>query len=243
LEHLQESDWIGFGAAVEWIACRGGSMSERKYSKRVDDATNALVAKLSSLNTSVCERLVRGVPIKDGGKHVSVDSGIWRNVEVGGANYALDKYHLALVDDEDEWAGSVENLNEGWTRLEICTSFIRDNWKPGTLELDPEKQSDPKNSTDQPKGSASVRAMARIFLEYVFAHIPADLTPAPRDEIVKLALERFPDLTRNAGRDLFDEMHPKSWSTKQGPRGPRKPDRKERWKQFRQLMLAADLHN
>lgn len=241
---LHESEWIGFGAAVEWIACRGRNMPEHEYKKRLAEATETLVDRLCQLDPYSCEAIVEGIPTQEpDNKYGSVDHGVWPNVELNDAEYSLDDYYLALVDEKDEWGGSVENRSGGWTRLRIRTYFVRENWKAGSLELDPAKQPDPNDSKDLPKGSFRESVIARSFIEYILAHIPDDLVPPPDDDIVQLVRERFPDISRPVARRILKQVRPKNWPSKRGPRGPRQPDRNKRWEKFRRLMIAADLQN
>lgn len=69
-----DRNWIGLGAAVEWIELRGMPMPVERHHELEDEA--ALVTVLADLPSDLAESLVRGVREEEPGPLVPIPSGI-----------------------------------------------------------------------------------------------------------------------------------------------------------------------
>lgn len=221
-------NWIGFGAAIEWIAMRGQPLSLQSYWARDDDAAEALVSELADLPPPIAESLVRGVAEDESGPLVPIPSGIWRLTATSDANDEEQPYRLIGTDDFCEQDGSIRGLHvSGYRRIQIRTDFIRDNWPENTDHIVPS----PTKRVAQ--------AQLRRLLEKIVAMTPQELAPLTQREMFKLARLRMPSVSRDFVRHFCGQV----WPNPPGPRGPRDPERSLRVKELGGELIAAQLPN
>ena len=243
LDNLTEQEWIGFGAAVEWICMRGKPMPLHQYESRLDEAAAILASELYKCGEVESEQTVKGVANDDpDGFQKSIPHFVWKNVVVHEDEYDLQRWNLALVGRNDEWGAELIGPTRRYLDLQIKSGFILRRWRPATLELDPMRIGGGKNSSaGRTKKSADGDLL--LFAVAVFRQLPGHLSPLRQQEFEELVKARFPDCTRTKSRDFFTKYKPKNWTTKRGPRGPQDTDRARRLDEFRQKMISAELRN
>ncbi len=240
---LKENSWIGFGAAVDWIALRGQSVAEGEYGARLDHAVAALIGEIQRLDPASCEAVVEGVELLDvQGPHVSVLHGCWPGVRFRAADFALGAFNLVLVDDDDEWGGSLDGRSDGFTKLRIRTRFILDRWQLGTLEVDPDKQVVAKGLQKISKSARYSEPGFTQFIEKLLSLAPADILPLTVREVEAVTKVSFPTVPRDVLRRIYKQI---AGSQRPGPRRTRNSDldRKKRFQEWCEKILAAQLHN
>ncbi|PSH63757.1 hypothetical protein CU102_23140 [Phyllobacterium brassicacearum] len=241
--HLKENAWIGFGAAVDWIALRGQSVAEGEYGDRLDDAVAVLITEIQNLDPASCEVVVEGVELLDvKGPHVSVLHGCWSGVRFREADFELGAFNLVLVDDDDEWGGSLDGRSDGYTKLRIRTHFILDRWQLGTLEVDPDKQFAAKKLQRVSKGARYSELGFTQALNKLISLAPADILPLTVRELDFITKAKFPTVPRDVSRRIYKKI---AGQQRPGPRGSRDSDlgRKKRIQELCEKILAAQLHD
>jgi len=240
LEHLKERAWIGFGAAVEWIAGRGKPIPQAQYDERLDGAVAAILAELQRLDPASCAATVEGVPLSDpNAAHVSVPHGCWPSVCFRQSDFMCGAFYLVLVDDADEWGGALDGRPDGFTRLRVRTSFLLDRWYPGILEKDADKQAKSKSQWSVSRGAQYSEPAVKRFIEEVISHLQGMMSLTQR-EIEPIVRDRFLRIPRDEVRRIYGKMTP---SHPRGPRGPRDPSRARKVQELREKMKLAQLRN
>lgn len=225
-----DTAWIGLGAAIDWIAMRGQSMSIAQYRLREDEAVERLVALLSGMPSEIAEAQARGAREGEPGPLVSIPSGIWRQTATSDANDAGRVYRLIATDDDDEWEGAILSRHVlGYRRVQVRADFIRDNWPVHTPEI----------STPAIR-PAIAEAELRRLIEKIVAMTPADLAPLSHREVLQLAKLCMPNAPRMLVRQITGQLMP---GNKPGPRGPRFKDRQREILELGRKLIAAQLHN
>lgn len=224
------STWIGLGAALDWITMRGQSLDLAQYRKREEQAYKELVVALGDLPTQIAEDLVRGEKEDVSGPLVPLPAGIWRQTAISDADDAGKHYRLIGTDDDDEWDGAVLGIHvPGYRRVQIRSSFVRDNWPEHRVETNPVSLR-----------QAVSRADLRRLIERVMAAAPAELRPLTQAEITQIVRRLMPGASRDSVRELIMELQP---NRRRGPRGPRNRNRANEVAQFGDSLLSAELHN
>lgn len=235
--------WIGFSEAVDWIAFRGKIAPEEEYGRRLDEAVASLIGTLADLDPDYADGLVQG--IRRGGSNpvqtmVPVPHGIWPVTTYLEGDEGKSTYHLLLVDSVSEWGGTLVARDHEYDQLRIRSFFIQQNWPEGESNPRPAK---PITQDAGTQSKSYSEAQTKRFIERVINSTPEHLTPLTLKEIEGIVRSRYPKVPRDQVRTIFEALRPSDWPRKQGPRGPRQPDRANRFEEFREEMLAADLHN
>ena len=225
-----QKNWIGLGAALDWIALRGQPISEQLFSARDDEAAEKLVEVLADLPPAIAEALVRGAAEDDEGPLVPIPSGIWWRTATSDANDANQRYRLIGADDDCEWEGAIHGFRvSGYRRVQIRADFILENWPEHERNIEP-----------RPVRQLVAQAEVRRLIESIVASTPSDLAPLTQREIVDLVWLCIPDAPRDLIRQFYRKLEPTS---KRGPRDPRNPDRKLRVQELGEKLFAAQLPN
>ena len=233
LEDLRESAWIGFGAAVEWMACRGRAMSVEVYDDKIDQAVRVLVDSLAKLGPSTCEALVEGIKISnETAVYELLPHGLWPLVSVNDAEFDDFAHHLSLVGGVDEWGGEItDRFGDGYTRLRIRSSYVLE------ISQSTMRGPDPTDSSRQKPRQSSDR-LVRMWLEKLVLKVPERLAPLTIKETEQITREKFPKVSRDIVRKIYAQIVPKRAP---GPRGKRIPNRKQLFGEFCQKVNSAEL--
>tara|TARA_R110002126_G_C10466129_1_gene500718 strand:+ start:1760 stop:2512 length:753 start_codon:yes stop_codon:yes gene_type:complete len=225
-----QKNWIGLGAALDWIAQRGQPISEQMFSARDDDAAEKLVEVLADLPPAIAEALVRGAAEDEEGPLLPIPSGIWWRTATSDANDANQLYRLIGTDYDCEWEGAIHGFRvSGYRRVQIRTDFILENWPEHERNIEP-----------PPARHRVAQAEVRRLIESIVASTPSDLAPLTQREIVDLVRRCIPAAPRDLVRQLCKELRPTS---KPGPKGRRNPDRRLRVQELGEKFIAAQLPN
>ncbi|MBV2145051.1 hypothetical protein KUG47_16265 [Falsochrobactrum sp. TDYN1] len=222
--------WIGVGAAIEWIAMRGKSMTLEQYYKREDEAALALVTTLADMPAEQAEANVRGVDESKPGPLIPIPSGIWPQTATSDSNDSGQLYRLIGTDDHNEWDAAILSIQlSGYCKIQVRSDFIKDNWPE-----DGEKTTAP--SAERVVSQAQLRRL----MEKILRETPIELAPLTQREIIGLVKRCIPGAPRDSIRRIYQELVP---NQKPGPRGPRKPDRQNKINELSEEFIAAQLHN
>ena len=238
-----DANWIGLGAALYWILCRGQPLSREAYEERMDQADEQFVALMADAAPDIAESVVRGVVKGSDGVLKPIPSGIWRQVSSSDAN-DRDKVFRLFGTDPDfrdgEFDGSI-HMNIGakafsdgssaqeYQKIQVRTKFILENWPEHETAIEPVHAR-----------PTAARAHIRRLVEFIIAETPANSEPVSQYEMVALIKEFIPNARRNAIREIYGEIIP---NRKTGPKASRNPNRPTELKELRQKIRAAQLHN
>ncbi|CAN7208918.1 hypothetical protein LJR231_000609 [Phyllobacterium sp. LjRoot231] len=240
---LITSTWIGFSAAVDWIACRGHIVPESDA--RMDVAIAALLAELLTLEPTSCQAVVEGVSDKSEGRmHRPLPYGIWPHVRLPDQAADLRFYLLDLVDNESEWGGRLVLLDgESYEQLRIRSSFILQRWLPGVLEIDPAQQVAFRQKAAISAASKFSEPAIRAYVEAIVHKVPERLGPLRIWEVERLVHEMFPGVPRQYMRAIFREIRPAEWPSVRGVHGSKTAGRREALQKFSHELRSAELPN
>lgn len=234
--------WIGVSEAIDWIAFRGKLAPERDYGRRLDEAASSLIRTLADLDPYYVDDLVQGIR-NDGSNPVQtmvpIPHGVWPVTTHLEGDEGTSTYHLLLVDSVSELGGALVARDHEFDQLRIRTFFVQENWPKGTNNARPVKRAN-KDAATQRKSYSE--AQAKRFAQRTISSTPKVLAPLTSEEMELIVRGRYPNVPRDVVRALFVELRPSNWPSKQGPRGPRQKDRTSRFEEFREEILAADLH-
>lgn len=229
LADLQESAWIGIGAAMEWIAMRGKPLTVELYRKREDEADAALVATFANTPQNE-EWVVIGEDQASPGELKPIPIGIWLQTATSDFDDSGKPYRLIGTDEYNEWDGAIlDSQLSGYRKVKVRTAFILDHWPE-----DGEKTAAPsaRNVVSQ--------AQLRRLIKMICRDKSNELVPFSQAELIELVKRRFPNAPRDTVRRIYKELLP---NQKPGPRGPRNPDRQRQIAELGENLIAAQLHN
>ncbi|MDM8345920.1 hypothetical protein P8H26_10990 [Pseudochrobactrum sp. sp1633] len=225
-----ESSWIGVGAAIDWIAMRGKSMTLNEYYEREDKAAEAFVEILSSILPLQAEKNVRGLDESNPGPLISIPSGIWPQTATSDSNDRGKLYRLIGTDDHNEWDGAILSSRvSGYRMVQVRSDFIRDNWPENRGEL-----------IVPPIRRAVSQANLRRIVEMIVHETPKELVPLTQREVNELVSLFIPSAQRDNIRRICKELIP---LPKPGPRGQRNPNRKTLIQELGEKLISAQLPN
>lgn len=229
LADLQESAWIGIGAAIEWIAMRGKPLTLELYRKQEDEADAALVATFANMSQNG-KSVVMGEDQSNPGELKPIPVGIWLQTATSDFDESGKPYRLIGMDEYSEWGGAILGPQVvGYHRIQVETNFIREHW--------PEHGE--KTAAPSARNVVS-KAQLRRLIEMICRDTSNELAPLTQAELIELVKRRFPNAPRDAVRRIYKELLP---DQKPGPRGPRNPDRQRQIQEFSDNLIAAQLHN
>lgn len=228
-----ETNWIGLGAALDWILCCGQPMHDHDVRDRQNEAEAQFVAVMTDLPSHIAESVVRGVLQYEDVPLGPIPSGIWAQTATSDANDRGKPFRLIGTDadhPDGELDGSIHGLRKpGYLRIQVRTDFVLDHW--------------PENNSviaSQKVQAAAAAAEVRRWIEMVIALWPADYLPLTQDEIVDLIRSILPNARRDLVRDAYRALQP---NRKRGPRAGHNPERAKQIAEFREKMISAQLHN
>lgn len=229
LADLQESDWIGIGAAIEWIAMRGKPMTLELYRQREDEADAALVATFANMLQNG-KSVVMGEDQSNPGELKPIPIGIWLQTATSDFDESGKPYRLIGMDEYSEWGGAIVSLQvPGYRRVQVRTGFIQKHW--------PEHGE--KMAAPSARNVVS-RAQLRRLIEMICRDTSIELAPLTQAELIELVKRRFQNAPRDTVHRIYKELRP---DQRPGPRGPRSPDRQRQIAEFGENLIAAQLHN
>lgn len=235
LEHLADT-WIGFAAAIDWIAFRGRKMPRKLCNALIDEAATALIEALCELSPSLAEPVVEGISRPNAEEcHVAVPLGIWPSVAALEVEFGDKPYLLVQLDERSEWGGQIMTKEGcGYTDLRIRSSFVKDLVNRLLLP------SHPKGMFNLKRRSKFSEYSIRLYLNEIHSRIPEEFRPPTRAELIAFGEGAFPEASRDILRKIAQELVPDS---KTGPRGPRNGPRKQWLNELREKLKSAQLQN